>query len=485
MLNPKIAVEATCLKAARLKSPQPEPQQPEPQPKSAPLAKPICRRDFFKKTALALAGGAVFPVLVPASALGRAGTGEVAPSNRIQLGVIGAGQGSFNWERSRFSDVQTVAICEADAHRSASFLNNVKRDSRGKSAVAYSDFREMYAKAGLDAVIIASPDHWHGPMAVAAARAGISIWGEKPLTHNLREGRAVVNAVKQHGVAWQTGSWQRSLRNFREAVEIVRNGRLGKVRRAEVVLHGDYWWEGAISGRGIGGAIGKPPPHLDYEMWLGPAPWREYFPGIIHGNWRFVLDYGGGFLMDWIGHHFDIAQWGLDKDNTGPVKVSGAGTFAAGAPGSNLPYDAERLFHFDCEYADGLVVTVRGKRSRSEKLPVGITFYGENGRWLYCERGVTTRVSHPEILREPLGADATRVYASDNHWRNFFDCVRTRRETISPAESAQRSASVGHLGHVAMLTGRTIHWDPVAEKIQNDPAADALLSSTYRAGWGI
>ncbi|MDR1817536.1 MAG: Gfo/Idh/MocA family oxidoreductase, partial [Puniceicoccales bacterium] len=442
----------------------------------------------------------------------------VAPSNRLQLGVIGTNQGGFNWVRCNFPDVITVGVCDVDAGRRGSLTAGANHRHGGRVATGYADFREMFARAALDAVIIATPDHWHAPMAVAAARAGIAgIWGEKPLAHTLREGRAVVRAVNEHGTVWQTGSWQRSLPNFRRAVELVRAGVIGKVRRIEVVLHGYNFLDDVKAGeaRGIGGERGKPPASLDYERWLGPAPWREYVPGVIHGNWRFCGDYGGGYLLDWIGHHFDIAQWGAGKDAEGPVRVAGSGVFEDGGRARGVEhYDAIRSYDFDCEYADGLVINVRGLPARRGHGMCGVTFRGENGRWIWCERGVPNRASHPEILTTNLGENAsntagttgtgsaqsaasssfnlhpstfpTGVYHSDNHWRNWLDCIKTRRtDTAAPAEAGHRSASAGHLGIAAMLTGRALRFDPVAERVLDDPAADALLSPTFRDGWGI
>jgi len=379
--------------------------------------RPLSRRSFLKIAAgsAGSAAGAVFPALLPAAALGR--DGAVAPSNRLQLGVIGTNQGGFNWVRCNFPDVITVGVCDVDAGRRGSLTAGANHRHGGRVATGYADFREMFARAALDAVIIATPDHWHAPMAVAAARAGIAgIWGEKPLAHTLREGRAVVRAVNEHGTVWQTGSWQRSLPNFRRAVELVRAGVIGKVRRIEVVLHGYNFLDDVKAGeaRGIGGERGKPPASLDYERWLGPAPWREYVPGVIHGNWRFCGDYGGGYLLDWIGHHFDIAQWGAGKDAEGPVRVAGSGVFEDGGRARGVEhYDAIRSYDFDCEYADGLVINVRGLPARRGHGMCGVTFRGENGRWIWCERGVPNRASHPEILTTNLGENATgNVYTA-------------------------------------------------------------------------
>ncbi|MDR2844990.1 MAG: Gfo/Idh/MocA family oxidoreductase [Puniceicoccales bacterium] len=431
----------------------------------------ISRRRFLRQAGATLAIGAVFPALIPARALGRDGT--VSPSNRITLGVIGTSQGMANVNRFLpFPDVQVNAVCEVDGQRLTKAVTRIDTHYGTKGTRSYRDFREMFARAKLDAVIIAAPDHWHGIMAVRAARAGIDIYGEKPLAHTLAEGRAVVDAVKQHGCVWQTGSWQRSIANFRRAVELVRNGRIGRVSHVEVGTHGGTApWREAVTG--------KPPAHLDYEMWVGPAVWTDYDPRVTHSRWRWVLNYGGGRLMDFVGHHVDIAQWGLGLDHTGPVKISGTGTFA-----TTPPYDAEHQYRYDCIYENGVVMAI------GSDFTSGTRFYGERG-WIHVGRskglGVPGHLeaSSPAILQNEDGANDVHIYRSDDHWRNFIDCVKTRRETITPVEIAHRVTNIGHLGHIAIQTGRTIHWDPAAEVIKNDPAASLMLQPVFSSSWAL
>jgi predicted dehydrogenase len=329
-------------------------------------------------------------------------------------------------------------------------------------------------------VICAAPDHWHGIMCVAAARAGLDIYGEKPIAHTLAEGRAIANAVAQHGRIWQTGMWQRSTANFRRAVQIVRSGRIGKVSHVHVGTLGDFGeptgvprYADVTHGRKIDlGGPGKPPANLDYDLWVGPAQWFDYDPRVTHYNWRWVLNFGGGNLLDWVSHHLDIAHWGMDFDRTGPVKVSGSANFA-----TNLPWDAPRTYKYDCTYANGATITVDSSD--------GTKFFGENGQWVYVTRG-RIRYSHPAIEHyNPTPEEIKDVYDSPNHWRNFIDCVKTRRETIKPAETGHRTASVGHLGLISAITGRTLNWDPVKEVIKDDPTANALLYPVYRAPWSL
>ncbi|MDR3229122.1 MAG: Gfo/Idh/MocA family oxidoreductase [Puniceicoccales bacterium] len=440
-------------------------------------ASQLSRRNFLKNAAAALATAAVFPALVPARALGR--DGNVAPSNRVALGVLGMQQG---WDSFRnclsFDDVQGAALCDVDSERLNGRLREAHGRPNGRGAKGYHDFRDMFANGKLDAVILAAPDHWHGIMCVAAARAGLDIYGEKPLAHTLKEGRAIVEAVKQHGRIWQTGMWQRSTDNFYRAVSLVRSGRIGKVNRVKVGTLGDFGnpaqpprYATVIRPQDRG-SFGKPPANLDYEMWVGPAQWQEYNPRITHYNWRWVLNFGGGNLLDWVSHHLDIAHWGMDFDRTGPAKVTGSARFA-----TNAPWDAPRDYKYECTYATGEVITVDSSD--------GATWYGENGQWIYVTRG-RLRASDPSILAyDPKPEEISGVYRSRNHWRNFIDCIKARRETITPAETAHRTASVGHLGLVAAITGRTLNWDPVAEVIKDDPGANALLHPVYRSPWAL
>ncbi|MDR1498275.1 MAG: Gfo/Idh/MocA family oxidoreductase [Puniceicoccales bacterium] len=415
----------------------------------------------------------MFPTIVSARALGR--DGGVAPSNRIVLGLVGASQGMVNLSRFLpFPDVQVVAVCDVDTKRRENATRRVNTHYQRDVARGWRDFREMFARANLDAVILAAPDHWHAVMAVAALRAGLDVFGEKPLAHTLAEGRAIVDAVRRHGRVWQTGSWQRSISTFRRAVELVRSGCVGKISRIEVGTYG-----GIPSVAATPANIGKPPAGLDYEMWVGPAAWTDYDPRVTHLRWRYVLNYGGGRLMDFVGHHVDIAQWALGCDGTGPVRFSGKGEFA-----TTPPYDAERNYRFVCTYANGMEMAV------SSALQPGIKFYGERG-WLYVGRArgingaASLKASDPAILNETPDSGAVNIRYSDNHWRDFLECVKTRAETVSPAESGHRSASIGHLGHIAVLTGREIRWDPATETIRDDESASALLRPVFRGQWGI
>jgi predicted dehydrogenase len=419
----------------------------------------ITRRSFLKGTAAAGATIAI-PAIVPSSVFG-----ANSPSNRIIMGAIGVGSqgtGDMQGFLSK-SEVQMVAVCDVDkGHRDRA--KKIVDDRYGnKDCTAYHDFRDLIGRGDLDTVQLALPDQWHAIPAIAAARAGLDIHGQKPLARSIREGRAICDAVHRYGRVWQTGSQQRSDYKFRRACELVRNGRIGKIKKVEV---------GLPSG---GGTDVKPvmpvPEGLDWNFWLGPAPYVSY-RGVSHWDWRWIMDYSGGQLTDWAGHHIDIAHWGMGWDYTGPVEIEGKGNY----PTEGL-YNVATQYKFACTYADGTVMTVADNR----QITQGAKWYGETG-WIHVNRG-GLNASDPKILREEIGPNEIRLYESRDHKQNFLDCVKSRELTICPVEVGFRSISVGLLGEIAMLAGRKIKWDPENEKIIGDPEASALLGRSYREPW--
>jgi predicted dehydrogenase len=425
------------------------------------------RREFLKKAPLALAGAAAFPTIVRASALGRGGA--VAPSDRIVMAGIGFGmQGPGNM-RSFLgkNEVQWVAVCDIDETNLKQAQETVNSRYGNTDCATYKDYRALFARGDLDAVSLAVPDHWHAILAISAVRAGLDVYGEKPFTHNLREGRAVCDAVKRYGRVWQTGSWQRSTENFYRAAELVACGRIGKIRRVEVGLPSGYTDFAGTFGQE---AITDPPATLDYQTWLGPAPWAPYCTARVHRNWRWNMDYGGGQLMDWVGHHLDIAHWALGLDLTGPVEISGKGEF----PTTGI-YNGARRYWVETRYADGLPMVLAGGYA---EIPSGTKWIGDDG-WVWVDRGAF-ETQPSGLVNEVIGPNEAKLRHSRDHYQDFVDAVRSRGQTIAPAEVAHRSASVGHLGVIAIETGRTIKWDPATEKIIGDPAADRLLSHSYR-----
>ena len=422
------------------------------------------RRTFLKRAVAAAGASVAFPYIVPSSVFGKN-----APSNRIVMGGIGLGgmgTGNMNSFLGK-QQVQFVAVCDVDAGHLQAAKNRVNQHYGNQDCKTYRDFRDLIARGDLDAISMATPDHWHAVTAISALRAGIDMYGEKPLTHDLREGRALVNTATRYGRVWQTGSWQRSRANFHFASELVRNGRIGKVHTVEV---------GLPNGHGGGNiAIQPAPANLDWNFWLGPTPERPY-QGVSHWDWRWVLDWGGGQMMDWIGHHGDIAQWGLGTEYTGPVEFEAHGDF----PDSGL-FDAPTSYKITGTYADGTHIIIANASQQPKGM--GTRWIGDKG-WVWVTRDGMD--AHPKsLLQEKIGATEIHLYHSRDHHQNFLDCIRSRKPTITPAEVAHRSASLGHLGQIAMLTGRKIRWNPDTEQIIDDPGASALLGRTRREPWNI
>ena len=426
--------------------------------------KKMKRRDFFKAASI----GVSAPYIVPSSVFG-----ANAPSNRFTMGCIGTGSmgtGNMNKFLQR-DDVQVVAVNDVDKLRRLEAKDIVETTYAGKADRGryhgcdhYNDFRQLIGRKDIDLVTIAVPDHWHAIPAIMAANAGKDIYAEKPLARTIKEGRAICNAVHRNGVVWQTGSWQRSVENFRIACELVRNEKIGKLKEVHV---------GLPTGRTLENQPSMPVPDgLDYDFWLGPAPNAPYTKQRCHWNFRWIKDYSGGQLTDWAGHHCDIAQWGMNTEHTGPVEVEGEGVY----PRDGL-WDAVTEYRFVCKYKNGLVLTV----ANSEKIPMGAKFIGTDG-WVHVSRREIT-AEPASLLTTVIGPDDIHLYRSGDHYGNFIDCVRSRKLTITPVEIAHRSITIGHLGDIAMQLGRKLKWDPEKEQFVNDPEADRMLSRSYRSPW--
>jgi predicted dehydrogenase len=434
--------------------------------------KAINRRQFIKKTAGTALGAMSFPYIVPSSALGNAGS--VAPSNRITMACIGVGsQGTYNM-RSFLgkNEVQVLAVCDVDKLNCGRAKSRVDEEYGNNDCKTYGDFREVIARDDIDTLSLAMPDHWHSIPAIAGARAGKDMYGEKPLARTIREGRAISDAVNRYGVIWQTGSWQRSVGNFHRACELVRNGRIGKVHKVEV---------GLPTGRGSDTKPISPVPEtLDWNFWLGPAPWRAYQVFGRYGphwDWRWIMDYSGGQLTDWAGHHVDVAHWALDLELTGPIEIEGKGKYP-----KDGTYNVPTEYKFICKYENGLTMIVANDRQLPHRM--GTTWYGEKG-WIYVNRNNILEAEPGGILDERIGPNEIRLYESNDHHQNFIDCVKTRQQTITPVEVAHRSISIGLLGEIAMLTERKLRWDPEKEIFPDDEEANRLLSRPMRSPWHL
>ena len=421
------------------------------------------RRQFLKTGALAATAG---PILL--AARGRAAP---AATDRIALGFIGMGTRSRALLRHMLAsdEVQVVAVAEVVRERREHGRQIVEDYYRAKTksgefagCAAYNDFREITARPDIDAVVIGTPDHWHAIQAVQAAKAGKDIYCEKPLTLTLGEGRKIVEVVRRYGIVFQTGAQQRSEYGgkFRLAVELVRNGRIGQLKTVHV---------------GVGGPPvpcdlpEQPTPDgTDWEMWNGPAPARGYHEALcprgVHNHFpafRQYREYAGGSLADMGAHHFDIAQWAMDMDESGPVRVDPP---TDGAP-TGLRFT----------YANGVVMYHGGLS--------GCTFQGTEGK-IYVDRSVIK--SDPEdILQQPIGENDVQVVHSTGHFTDWLECLRSRKRPICDVETGHRSASVCHLANIGYELGRSLQWDPQAERFVDDEQANLLIHRAMRAPWTL
>lgn len=436
-----------------------------------PTPSKISRRQF-----LAASAAIAVPTIIPTSALGR--DGGTAPSGRINIGVVGWGMmGPANTKGLMAEkDCQVVAACELDKTRLQKAVDAINTKNGNTDCKAYHDYREMMARDDIDAVMLAVPDHWHELVSTEAANHKKDIYGEKPLARTIAEQQAIVRAVQKNKIIWQTGSWQRSRADFHKAAEIVRNGLIGKVTHVDVGLPGGHTDFGKVLGTDKLQAS-NPPPELDYEFWTGPSKMLPYMEGRLHVNWRWHYNYGGGQLLDWIGHHCDIAHWGLDFDNTGPSEIEGQGEF----PPENAIWNTATKYRINLKYPNNVTMTIAGGHDDIKK---GTKWTGTDG-WVYVDRSGfdASKPEWKEMKQLPDELRKVKLYESTNHYRNFLDCVKSRKPTITPVETGHHSAIPGHLGLISMMTGRAIKWDAQKEVILGDDAASKLLTRPYRAPW--
>lgn len=432
--------------------------------------RPLNRRLFLHRTATAL-GVAAFPTIIPATALGRGGARS--PSERITMGFIGlGGQGSGHlfggaWTYvpggySARRDVQVLAVCDTWQNRREEAAQKVNDNyaqtiGQGKyrSCEAYRDFRDLLARSDIDAVLIATPIHWHGVMAVAAAKAGKDIYCEKPIAVTIRESQAIRAAVRRYGRVFQAGTQQRSEYGgkFRRACEIIRNGAIGRLKEVYACRPGgSFEWKHY-------GPEQPVPAGLDWDLTLGPAPWQPY-GGVAHGH-MFV----GIGDINWGPHHYDFLQWVLDADRSGPVEM----------------FLEKGVLQY--RYANGVVVHAEHFPGDSTGSTGGGRFIGTEG-WIAVDREHLT-ASSSDVLRQPLNPRGPRVYYSDSHSGNFLDCVRTRKQTICDEETAHRAISAVLLGGIALQLQRPVKWDPQREEFSGDAEANRLLATTFRTPWEV
>ena len=429
----------------------------------------VNRRRFLAASAGALAAGPMIPYVFTADAEERAK--PKSKNDRFRIGAVGMRyQGSVVAEKAT-AHGDVVAICDVDRQ----IAEKARQQFGGKAAI-YEDFRKMLDRSDVDVVTIGTPDHWHAAITAAACLAGKDVYCEKPLTLTVDEGKVLCRVVEQTGRVVQVGSWQRSDHRFRLACEMVRAGRIGRLKRVTVVLNKNP--------QGGPFRVEEPPPHLNWDLWLGQTPLVPYIKERCHYTFRWWYQYAGGEMTDWGAHHMDIAQWGIGVDDSGPVEIDGKAEFP------NVPngYNVATRFSARLVYANGVELVVEDSGRN------GVMFVGEQGR-IFVNRGTISGKPVEALRDDPLPRDQFKLYAHDNlarpermgkldsiinHIGNFFDCVRDRRRPISDVRTQHRSASVCHLANISMRLGRRLQWDPQKELFVGDEEANRWLSRLQR-----
>jgi len=435
----------------------------------------VSRRAFIKRTAALAVGSLALPHIVPSSALGA--DGHVAPSNRITLGFIGVGKqgrGSHVNAFRQSRDVHILAVCDVETGRlkqAQAMVNEAyaaRADRAGyKGCATYADYRELCARDDIDAVCIATPDHLHALPCIEAVKSGKDVYCEKPLTRFIEEGRAIVDVVRRYGRVFQTGSQQRSEYGgkFRRAAELVRAGAIGELTSIDIGI-------GGFPDDTYGLVPESVPPTLDWDRWQGPAPWRPYnqelcplnYGGFPH--WRYFNDYAGGSFSDFGAHHFDIAQWALGTDHTGPVAV---------CPPDGR--DVERMTFVYSQEQTG----VQGGLPMYHGGAANCVFNGTKGRILVGRGSISS--DPPEILQIPLTPDDDQLGRGRGHREDWLHCIRTREKPIADVEIGHRTNTICQIGNICHVVQRPLKWDPVDERFLDDDEANRLLSRSKRSPW--
>ena len=431
------------------------------------MKNPITRRGFLQTSAGAAGTAIALPHIVPASVLGR--DGAVAPSEKITIGFIGTGSHGTGWNLRAYlnqADAQVVAVCDVDNNHMTKAQGLINQKYGNKDCAASRDFRDILARKDIDAVMISTPDHWHVLMSVLAVRAGKDVQCEKP-TLTIDEGKILVKTIREHKKVFQTSTEDRSIPVYHRMAELVRNGRIGKLERIEVILPKQPPRPGDPTPQPV-------PPELDYDMWLGPAPLAPYNKDRVHFNFRWIWDYSGGIICDWGTHLFDTAQWGNDTERSGPVEIEGTGTHWEGGL-----YDTVKDYDITYRYANGVVMTCKpGNPS--------IKFVGTDG-WV-GNRGWRGRLeaSSDKIMNSVIGDDEIRLYTNTaGEHRDFLDCVKSRKDPYFPVDIGHRVSTVCHLGNIVIKLGRKLKWDPEQEVLPGDDEANAMLSRSMRSPWTL
>ncbi len=423
---------------------------------------------FSRRKFLATAGALAAPLLLPSRVLGRAG--NIAPGDKINVGFIGLGSRGSDHLRTLLPrpDVQVLGVCEVFRSKAEKAKQKVDEHYGTKDCLVTQDFRELLARPDLDAVVIAAPENWHALMSLAALQAGKDVYCEKALSLTVAEGRAVCDAVARHGRVFQAGTQQRSDRNFRFACELARNGYLGKLQTVTV---------GVPSGRRVLHLPVTPPPaDLDYELWLGPAPFKPHRDNLCNYNWYFLTDYCAGWIQSWGVHHMDIALWGAPALTASTLTAEGTADFVTEG-------DADVSFGWSVNFTTPDGLRLQFHDDGSSPFGHGCRFAGDRG-WVHVVRG-GIKAEPADLLQTVLKPTDEHLYVSREHQSNFLDCIRSRREPAAPARVCHAATTATLVADIATRLGRKVTWDWKTERFVADPAADRLLNRTMRSPWHV
>jgi predicted dehydrogenase len=415
------------------------------------------RRRFLQSAGAASAVFAL-PTIIPGRAFGA--------NERINTGHVGlAGQGKSNL--GKFMN-NAVAFCDVDSKHLAGAIK-MANDKGKKDVKGYGDFRRLIDDKDVDVVVVATPDHWHALITIAACQAGKDVYCEKPLSLTIVEGRKMVEAARANKRIVQTGSQQRSSKEFYTACRLVRAGYIGKLEKILVGIPGpNYPKDGPVPDS-------DPPPELDYEMWLGPAPYRPYNKNRVHYNFRFFWDYSGGQMTNFGAHHIDIAHWGMGVDDSGPLEVDGTATYHP-----MKWFEVTQTVRLTYKYPNDVTMIVgQGQKD----IPQGATFFGSKGK-IFVTRG-KIETTPAELKDTVFKSDDVALIQSTDHHKNFIECIKSRELPICDVEIGHRSATACHLGNIVARLGRKIKWDAKTEQIVGDDEANKMISRPYRKPWSL
>lgn len=426
----------------------------------------LSRRSFVKQTSL---GGLILGMSAKSY---RSVFAAEPPSERVRVGLIGVGNQGGPKNNMKYFLRNIVALCDLDKNYLAEASDFLQKEAN-LTAMETDDYRRLLDSKDVDAVVVTVPDQWHATMTIDACKAGKDVYCEKPLTLVIDEGKYMIEAARANGRVVQTGTMQRSGAEFKLAVELVRNGIVGKVTAVNVTLPSPNW----IARAGKPVPDSAPPEGFDFNRWLGPAPLRPYNKNRVHYLFRFYWDYSGGQQTNFGAHHLDIAQWGLGMDDSGPVSVEGTAVF-----NPDGWYETPDTTEIKYTYGNGVVMTCRQKLD-TKSTDQGTEFIGEKGSLFVYRGGIKTNPK--ELLKDIELPKITGSQANISHVNDFFECVKTRKTPSADISIGHRSATVCHLGNIAIRTKRKINWDPVSETIVGDAEASRWLTKEYREPWRL